>query len=234
VDYGAKQSVLGSDPVSTLCLLSRKYADHVFVSSDSNSLVTFIVGKEGETAKFTAHKEVVCHHAEALNAAFNSTFVEGQTQTYRLEDTSEAAFKLFIQWVYLQKIVLLQLQDGHVEAEEAVKEDMALAELWVLADRLCMPRFQNVALKAIFDISEKRNTVSTGPFRFIYENTASDSLFRQFSVANCATMSFDGFGKGPDDSPHQMLVDFGMLMLRRESGDEEYELKISDYLVKED
>jgi hypothetical protein len=32
-----------------------------------------------------------------LEAAFNSEFVEGQTQTYRLEDATERAFRLLVQ-----------------------------------------------------------------------------------------------------------------------------------------
>lgn len=67
------------------------------VSRDSNSLVTFIIGKEGETVKFTAHKEVVCYHSKVLDAAFNGDFIERQTQIYRLEDTTEGVFKLFMQ-----------------------------------------------------------------------------------------------------------------------------------------
>ncbi|KAE9381274.1 hypothetical protein N431DRAFT_457876 [Stipitochalara longipes BDJ] len=55
--------------------------------ADPNSLVTFIIGEKDESTKFTIHKEVGCCHSKVLDAAFNSDFVEGQTQTYRLEDT---------------------------------------------------------------------------------------------------------------------------------------------------
>ena len=50
--------------------------------------------------------EFVCYYSPALRAAFNSSFVEGQTQTYRLEDISTNAFRLFVQWLYSQKIDL--------------------------------------------------------------------------------------------------------------------------------
>ncbi|PMD39676.1 hypothetical protein L207DRAFT_583536 [Hyaloscypha variabilis F] len=154
--------------------------------SDSNSLVTFIVGKEGETGKFTAHKEVVCYHSKVLNAAFNSTSVEGQTQTYRLEDTSEV-FKLFMQWIYFQRLTLKQRDDTRkLEKGEYNAESLSLVALWVLADKFCMPRLQNFTLKTIEDISEKHSSICTPSFNYVYENTAPGSLLRQYLVASLA------------------------------------------------
>lgn len=128
------------------------------VSSDSSSLVTFIIGKNGETVNFTAHKEVICCHSPVLEAAFNSNFIEGQTQTCRLEDTTEDAFKLFMQWIYSQRLTLKQLDDcwTTVEAEE-VSEYMNLMGLWVLADRLCIPCLQNAVITAADEIGEEHH-----------------------------------------------------------------------------
>jgi len=86
-------------------------------------------------------KEVVCFHSPDLNAVFNSGFIEGQTQTYRLDDTTERAFRLLVQWLYFQKFELIQLTDdweqsSYGNAEKA--EEMSLVELWVLADKLSM------------------------------------------------------------------------------------------------
>lgn len=39
-----------------------------------------------------------------FKAAFNSQFEEGQTQTYHLEDTTENAIRLLINWVYTQNL----------------------------------------------------------------------------------------------------------------------------------
>jgi len=221
-----------------VCPTYSTCADHVFVDSDSNSLVTFIVGKEGETTKFTAHKEVVCYHSKVLRAAFNSNFVEGKTQTYCLEDTTGATFKFFMQWIYFQKLNVLQLQDTYTKSnstkEAALEEDFALAGLWILGDRLCMNRVQNAALQAISDVSGRWSTIRGRTFKFVYDNTASGSLLQQYLVASCALMDAGCWGSKPHNLPHQMLVDFGCFMIRKCRGDEKAELDVSDYFVKED
>jgi hypothetical protein len=43
-----------------------------------------------------------CYYSPVLKAAFTSSFVEGQTQTYRLEDTDPDIFRLLVQWFYTQ------------------------------------------------------------------------------------------------------------------------------------
>jgi hypothetical protein len=54
--------------------------------------VTLYAGKNEE--KFIIHKEFVVHYSPVLKAAFNSEFIEGKNQTYRLEDTTERALRL--------------------------------------------------------------------------------------------------------------------------------------------
>jgi hypothetical protein len=203
------------------------------VSSDSNSLVTFIVGKEGETVKFTAHKEVVYYHSTVLEAAFNSNFIEGQTQTYRLEDTSEDVFKLFMQWIYSQKLVLSALRNSVSKYSWIVEKEFGdLAMLWVLADKLEMPSLQNAALVAIDEISIQHQRIANETFIYIENNTAADSPLRQYTVANCASFHHEAFAT--TDIPYQLSREFGSYMLRREKGLEAKILKVSDYLVKED
>ncbi|KAF7893144.1 uncharacterized protein EAF02_000682 [Botrytis sinoallii] len=71
--------------------------------SSPNEMVTFIVGTGDKQETFQIHKQIACEHSEVWNRAFNSVFVEGQTQTYRIEDTGPEAFRLLTQWVYREK-----------------------------------------------------------------------------------------------------------------------------------
>jgi BTB/POZ domain len=181
------------------------------------------------------HKEVACYHSKVLDAAFNGSFIESQTKTYELEDTSEEAFRLLMQWLYSQKLVLKQLNDSEQpDGQTSLAEDKSLVELWVLADRLGMPRLKNFVLKAIYDISEKWFAMSASTFSYIYEHTAPDSLLRQYTVASCASINAAAFEKLTADLPHQMLMEFSVYMLKRAAGLEKEELDITDYLVKED
>lgn len=71
------------------------------MSSNSHELVTFLVGKEPNVKKLVLHKESACFFSVVLNRAFNPpASVGGQTQEYRLGDTSEVAVKFLVQWIY--------------------------------------------------------------------------------------------------------------------------------------
>src|ERR1700742_1837678 len=107
---------------------------------DPGAIVTFLIGKVSDPPKmFLINKEFACHASPAFDAAFNSNFIEGQTQTYKLDDTTTRAFQLLTQWMYFQKITISQLED-EFELKEiddvGNKEDLALVELWVLTDKL--------------------------------------------------------------------------------------------------
>ncbi|KAG4443032.1 hypothetical protein IFR05_001486 [Cadophora sp. M221] len=93
--------------------VSKKQKTELATFSDAKSIVTFLVGPGPQRTEFVIHKEVVCHHSEVLAAVFNSNFAEGQTQKYRLNDTTERAFKLFTQWLYSQKLMLTQTHPGY-------------------------------------------------------------------------------------------------------------------------
>ncbi|PVH85686.1 hypothetical protein DL98DRAFT_605275 [Cadophora sp. DSE1049] len=142
--------------------IKKKQKTELARFSDGKSLVTFIVGPDPNPTEFLIHKEVVFQQSEVLAAAFNSGFKDGQTQTYRIEDTTVRAFRLFMQWLYSHNLTGLQVDpdyeydendDEEDELEDA--EDMSLPELWVLADKFGMPCLQNAALEAIHSIMTK-------------------------------------------------------------------------------
>ncbi|KAH6671118.1 hypothetical protein B0J14DRAFT_595375 [Halenospora varia] len=74
-------------------------------------IVTFNIGPNGspDQKSFIIHKEVACFHSPVLNAALNSEFIEGQTQTYTLEDTTPGSFRLLMQWLYGGEFKVSQL-----------------------------------------------------------------------------------------------------------------------------
>ncbi|KAG4433063.1 hypothetical protein IFR05_011457 [Cadophora sp. M221] len=158
---------------------------------------TFLIGPGDNPIKFLVHKEFTCYYSSVLSAAFNGSFVEGQTQTYRIEDTSPSAFRLFFQWLYSQKIdVYFLMETGRREAtygsptpEESraliQTENMDLVELWVLADRLAIPELQNLAVKHINAIGNLDDP-ATETFDYIYQNTVYDSPLRRLVVQQCA------------------------------------------------
>jgi len=114
--------------------------------------------------------------------AFNSEFVEGQTQTYRLEDTIEQAFRLLVQWLYSQKFELplgeYKDNDQIIDPEvmrALMAEENSLAELWVLADKLCIPALQNLVIDTIHMICSVRDRVPVSTYRYIYEKLSLEA-----------------------------------------------------------
>lgn len=62
-------------------------------------------------------------------------------------------------YMYSQKLVIAQLNEDIDKASDIAKEeDMALAELWVLAEKIIMPHLQNLALASMHKIWSKRTT----------------------------------------------------------------------------
>jgi hypothetical protein len=135
-------------------------------------LVTFVVGPAKK--EFVIHKSFVCHVSPVLRAAFNSNFVEGQTQRYILEDTTEAAFHLFSEWVYTQNIYW----DGESKDEPS---SFSLPRVWVLAEKLLVPKLQNRAMDLIEDVQKNRGTFGSTVF-WVYENTCCGSPLRRIYI----------------------------------------------------
>ncbi len=58
------------------------------------------------------HRDVACHYSPIFKAAFNSNFVEGQTQTYRLEDVSQQTVKSLIHVSVPSPAIFLAFSQG--------------------------------------------------------------------------------------------------------------------------
>lgn len=157
---------------------------------EPTTFVTIVVGTLPNVEEFMVHKEVACFHSPVLDAAFNSRFIEGQTYRYILEDTTPRAVRLLVQWLYSKNLELVQLRgypskQAIVDAESAQSEDMALAELWVLADKLCIPALGNLVLDKIFLISKHQNTLAVPTYYYIFENTSETSGLRRYTIDFC-------------------------------------------------
>jgi hypothetical protein len=89
---------------------------------------------------------------------------------------------------------------------------MALVELWVLADKLRIPRLQNLVIDTIYAIEEKALFApSPLSLHYIYDNTAPGSQLRRFVVeVSISSLQPKDFidQRVAQDIPHQMLLDF--------------------------
>jgi len=157
--------------------------------------------------------------------AFNSNFVEGQTQTYKLEDTTPYAFRFLLQWIYSEKLTIILEQDEDTQrAMQATEppyyrrgliidgsfmgvEFRALVEAYILADKLIIPKLQNAAMNKLYGIAVKEG-IPTGCFNHVYANTQDGSPLRHLLTNFTALHAKDGFiKKNSKIFPHQLLID---------------------------
>ncbi|KAL5321118.1 hypothetical protein ACEPPN_011930 [Leptodophora sp. 'Broadleaf-Isolate-01'] len=222
--------------------VSKKQKTELATFSDGKSLVTFLVGPGPTPIEFQVHKEVVCLHSDVLAAAFNGSLIEGQTQTYRLEDTTARAFRLFMQWLYSQKLKLTQTRPDYESISETddkrdkleEEEGMSLVELWVLADKFRMPVLQNAALDAMHLIlMSPTGRIPTYAFEYIFKNTCVGSPLRKYTTKVCLEYV-------PPETliachahfPRDLLFNMALKILQDKRDNDPANFKASDFHVK--
>jgi hypothetical protein len=189
----------------------RKMALAWCICRKPNQMVTLYAGDSNE--KFKVHKEFACHYSPVLKAAFNSNFIEGQTKTYRLQETTERAARLLVHWFYTQKLDIFvpktkeeQKSREYIQVES--KQDRSLVELWVLAGSLFIPSLQNMVTKEILRLNGVGRGISTYCINYVYEKTPPDSPLRLLYVGMCAgQLGPHCYRKSPDRYPQEMLID---------------------------
>lgn len=98
-------------------------------------------GLPTKDVKFCIHKKFICYHSPFFAAAFNGPFIEGETQTMKLDDVDAKTFGIFTNWLYTQ-----DLMDG---SGEYLIDIADLSQLWILAQRFLMPRMQNQVMRVL-------------------------------------------------------------------------------------
>jgi hypothetical protein len=188
----------------------------LIINSKTDEFVTLFAGDNPQ--KFVVHKEFACHYSPVLKAAFNSNFIEGQTQTYRLEDTSVDALRLLLYWFYTQivdtsEVDPFPLPQSDFEKNEDGRTKLVqlcshLVELWVLAGSLIIPALQNMAMKEIVRGNGPSTGIATHCINYVYEKTTSGSPLRLFFVDLCACwLSEKAYLASPSRFPQEMLLD---------------------------
>jgi hypothetical protein len=105
---------------------------------NTSAMVTLYVGSKSGKGSHV-HKDFACHHSSVFHAAFTTNnFLEGQTQTYVLQNTTEPVVRLLVHWMYTEQLDISESES----AKPNSSEDLSLVQLWILADKLLIPRLQ--------------------------------------------------------------------------------------------
>ncbi|KAE9381286.1 hypothetical protein N431DRAFT_490688 [Stipitochalara longipes BDJ] len=152
-------------------------------------LVTLYAGSKSDSKSVVVHKDFACHYSPVFKAAFNSGFVEGQTQEYRVDEEDEEVIRLLVHWFYTQQLDILQTPEDSQgdKSEVAGKEELCLAKLWVLADKLIIPQLQNMTLDVLAKLRLKSKAgIASKCLEFVCANTSKNSGLRRWFVHRCA------------------------------------------------
>lgn len=168
-----------------------------------------------EAEPFVVHKDFACYHSPVLKAAFNSDFLEGQLQEYRLDISGSAknVVRILVNWFYTQKLEFQQITrlDGNASTgtmSDEVTQSLLLIKLWILADKLLIPKLQNEVIDALEEGRGLNVVLISGLVRHVCENTARDSPLRRYIVAKYATQLTPGrFYFLEKDIPSEFLCD---------------------------
>lgn len=84
----------------------------------------------------------------------------------------------------------------------------ALTKLWVLADKLLIPRLQNQVIHKVDAIAADSCEVYTKPMNYVYSNSSANSpLRRLFVLYYTRELGAEEYSVCADDLPEEMLVD---------------------------
>ena len=159
------------------------------ISRNPLQLVTIYAGSKPDAKSVVVHKDFACHYSPVFKAAFNSSFVEGQTQEYRVDEEDEEVVRLLVHWLYTQQLdVHRATEEAQIDKPEvARKEDLCLVKLWVLADKILIPQLQNMTLDVLDERRVKSKAVMDSKcLAYICANTSKDSGLRRWVVHRCA------------------------------------------------
>jgi hypothetical protein len=172
-------------------------------------MVTLLVGKI-RVKKFVIHKDFACYYSPVFQTRFNDDLIEGQlVKEFELEDVSEDTAKFLVQWIYHQTLTIAQIENGGTYIRT---EWCALHQLWVLADKLLIPRLQNAVLRYLIQIRDLAKIVPTSTISYVYMNTAPSSPLRRFVADYCASkLGIERLQASPETFLKEMLLDLAIV-----------------------
>jgi len=195
--------------------------------------VTFIVDREEIKQTFIVHKDFATANSDFFKAAFEGNFVEGQTQTMRLEDVEVHIFGLLVNWLYTRSTPYNYVIEGEFGEAGCL---MIWAKLWTLAGRCLIPALQNSLLhRMIYYLEEISLTpAERKPFiDYAYATNDNSTPLKRLAVHTLAFLVDDNELKEfIEDAPQELMLDLTMA-LKKQSPEGIKLLPATRYYVKE-
>ncbi|TVY34944.1 hypothetical protein LSUB1_G007432 [Lachnellula subtilissima] len=180
-----------------------------FSSGSGHQVVTILAGSGEKEEKFIVHKQFACHYSPLFKAAFESGFIEGQTQTYKLDDVEPKFVQVLLHWLYTQKLDIEVAMEQDSQHFLHLEEPFILAvSLWALADKLLLPGLQNEVVDWINHVCREEGYAPTHCLKQFYDCTGAGSLLRKLFISQTAHyMPSNWYTTEAKHFPQDFLVD---------------------------
>jgi len=110
----------------------------------------------------------------------------------------------------------------------------SLCRLWILAEKLLMPRLQNLVIDRIDWLRPQESVIHTTMFQYVWDNTMNDSPLRRLFISQCAwNLAAGVFVARIDNFPKEMLAEICSQLKEHFSGQIIPSRNMADYYVKE-
>lgn len=143
------------------------------------------------THDFIIHKDLICQHSPCFSQALTS----GRSQVHA--DADPEIFNIVVYWLYFQHVY----QEG-----ELFHTPDALANLWMMAESLLMPKLQNLAMDLLFRM-QFDYTIKGFSIRQIHERSRAGSPLRAFLAGLCLSLNPSGLLTDEDNISRELLTD---------------------------
>ena len=119
------------------------------------------------------HKLLLVESSDLFKKALNSEFREGHEQRIVFEEDSNAAFTIFVQWLYSGTFTTSNLN--------------VLLQGYVFGDKICCRTFCDLVMHNIRSSTLMNYQVTSSQVLWILENTLPDSKLRNLTIDVVAT-----------------------------------------------
>ncbi|KAJ9622223.1 hypothetical protein H2204_011571 [Knufia peltigerae] len=153
------------DKVSAAPARSRKTTN--FTGSE---IVTILV--DVDEVEYYHHKDKLISKSPFFAACLASGMKEAQTKRVKLPEEDVEAFDCFADWIYEGSL-------PNISIGEPVNSTM---KAWILAEKLCMPKWQNALVDHLGHIFTYHAEVKASQIAWVGENVPTSSMLSKFMM----------------------------------------------------
>jgi hypothetical protein len=157
------------------------------------------------------HKDALTKDSTFFRGALDKEFREAKEKLVRMPEADVEAFAIYIQWVYNNKIVLLEPEDVKSDGN-ALRRTRLLVNLYILADLAGNTSLMN---QTVDEYNELLQAVKVGPcpadVTRAYDDTPDKSKLRKFVLDwYLSTVQIDWLEKNMSAMPDQFVRDLAI------------------------